>query len=159
MVARNHNYRFQRSAHPVPPAHQVAERLRHYFEQNPQVSREDFLLAAIQKEMEFRAADTVLRTWRGNIRPQGRGPNSWDNIYRPTTPDDSRIHLWLAERMLLLDRERHSWRKKLRRALLRNPLVNWVRSQFGVVATARDRHSPQMATSIGQVPRSADNGR
>jgi hypothetical protein len=35
--------------HHIRSARQVAERLGHYFDLHPQISREDFLLAAIDK--------------------------------------------------------------------------------------------------------------
>jgi len=118
MIARNHNYWFQRAAlNPVPPAHRLKERLLNYFDQHPQVSREGFLLAAIHKEMEFRAADTILRTWPENARPHDRGPRRWDHVGWPQTAEDTHIHVWLAERLVSVDRQRHSWREKLRRIL------------------------------------------
>ncbi len=96
MITRNPTGRFQRIAlNRVPQANRLATRLRHYFDQHPQVSREDFFLDAIQKEMDSRAL----------------------NIPLPLTDEDRRIHAWLNERLSLLPRQRHRWWAKVRRFL------------------------------------------
>jgi hypothetical protein len=56
------------------------------------VSREDFLVGALQHEIDAR---------------------------QPLTADDVRIHAWLLERQAVLDRERSGWRAKAKRWFLR----------------------------------------
>jgi hypothetical protein len=136
MAAPNHNYRFRRAArNPVPPAHRLKHRLENYFHEHPQVTREDFLLAALEKEMDSRTADTVLRTWAANARPLPRGSSRWQAARGPRTTSDTRLHAWLAERVLVLDRRRNSWREKLRYVLSRNPMITWIRRQVGTFST------------------------
>jgi len=49
MIPANSNERIP-SGKPVPLANRVTERIRHYFNQHPEVSREEFLLEALRRE-------------------------------------------------------------------------------------------------------------
>jgi len=101
MVAANSNDRipFVGSNH-VPPVNRLAERVRHYFDQYPEVAREEFVL-------ESRREGT--RT----ARP-------------PLSAEDIRIHAWLIERLAIVHYERHGLWPKLRRFLFGNCLVRWL---------------------------------
>src|SRR5713101_4783019 len=55
MVAANPNDRIPSAgSSPVPPVNRLAERVRHYFDQHPEVSRQEFLLEAPLREIHFR---------------------------------------------------------------------------------------------------------
>src|SRR5688572_22923475 len=119
MVAPNHNHWFQRATlNPAPPARRLQERLLDYFDQHPEVSREDFLLRAIQKEINVRSPD-VDRSSPVNARPQRPRSIRPDNGRRPAA-QDTHIHSWLADRVALVNRRRHSWRETVRRILLKS---------------------------------------
>jgi hypothetical protein len=48
---------------------------------------------------------------------------------QPPSAKDIRLHAWLAERMAILHHERHGLWPKLRRFLIGNRLVRWLRLQ------------------------------
>jgi hypothetical protein len=86
------------------PANRLGERLHHYFDRHPDVSRSEFLVEAVQKELAVRdeQAHGVAPAW-SYARPQ------------PVTEEDVRIHTWLTDHVLALrpqpkklwDRVRH----------------------------------------------------
>jgi hypothetical protein len=89
MVAPNHSYAVPRIAsNAKPQTHAVSDRVRRYFDEHPQESRDDFLFGARQHETGSR---------------------------QPLTIDDMRIHAWLIERQAILDRERSGWRSRAKR--------------------------------------------
>jgi hypothetical protein len=89
MVAPNHSYAVRQTASKSTPQTQALKhRLRSYFDAHPQVSREEFLVGALQGEIDSR---------------------------EPLTAKDMRIHAWLIERQAILDRERNGWRSRARR--------------------------------------------
>src|SRR5262245_38763008 len=102
MVALNKSWRPQAVASdPIPPASRLAERVRNYFARHPEVSREEFLLDAVGREL-------VLRD----------GPvTSPKPIGRPLTEEDIRIHAQLNERLAALNYERHGLWPRIRRFL------------------------------------------
>jgi hypothetical protein len=105
MVAANQSYPFvPTSSYRVPRAHLLAERLRRYFDRHPEVSREAFLLDAVQKEIDSRERQ-VKRAASG----QGAGRRI------KLTAEDIRIHNRLNERLAALHRHRHGLWSKLRR--------------------------------------------
>jgi hypothetical protein len=74
----------------------LTERVHHYFDRHPELSREEFVLKAVQHEL-----DTVEREENYGMR---RSPSS------PSFPtaQDIRIHAWLNGRLMKLHRERSS---------------------------------------------------
>jgi hypothetical protein len=115
MVAANWN-EWVSSATALRPAPRLAQRIRHYFDQHPEVSRGDFLLQALQREIYLREqpeADHRFRTARRGDQASVR----WSNIAPPPTAEDIRIHAWSSERLAALHRERHGLWPKLRRFL------------------------------------------
>jgi hypothetical protein len=116
MVAVNLNERFPSDGSDlVPPVSRLAERVRHYFAQHPEVSREEFLRDAIAREIVVREREDD-----GNgplpARPEGQrtGPRSG---YRPPLIEKDRIHRWLNERLAAVHRERHGLWSKVRRLI------------------------------------------
>ena len=94
MVAINKHWRFSPTApNPVPPAGRLAERVRRYFARHPEVSREEFLLDAVAKELTLR---------------DGRSP---------LTEEDVRFHARLNKRLAVLHHERYGLWPKVRRLL------------------------------------------
>jgi hypothetical protein len=105
MVAANQSYPFvSTSSYRVPRAHLLAERLRRYFDRHPEVSREAFLLDAVQKEIDS-------REWQMKRAASEYGPL---RRIQPTA-EDIRIHNRLNERLAALHRQRHGLWSKLRR--------------------------------------------
>lgn len=102
---------------------QLARRLRGYFARHPEVSREQFLLHALQQEIDSRERGSQGGTYR---RPRAR-PAWRDDDRRPLTAEDIRIHAWLNGRLARLPRRRRRgfW-SRLRRFLSRHPLTGWL---------------------------------
>jgi hypothetical protein len=140
MVPANRNERFP-SAKPVRPDHRLMERVHHYFDQHPEVSRGELLLAALQREIHFREQQEAHSRTRP-VRPEDQGPNSWSSIGRPPTAEDIRIHVWLCKRMAALHYERHGLWPKLRRFLFGNRLVAWLGLQRGRTEQPKGRTIP-----------------
>jgi hypothetical protein len=113
MVAANPKYRIPfAAAKPVPPVKQLAERVRQYFVRHPEVSREEFLVEAVRREIAFREQREI---------ENAAGP-------APTlTAEDIRIHACLVERLAVVYYEQHGLWPKLRRFLFGNRLVRWLR--------------------------------
>ena len=89
MVAPNYSYPIpRRTVTAKPRTAALADRLHRYFDQHPSASREDFLIGALEHEIDAR---------------------------QPPTIDDVRIHAWLVKRQAVLNRERSGWRAKARR--------------------------------------------
>jgi len=89
MVAPNHSSPVRQTAlNSTPQTQALKDRIRRYFDEHPQVSRDDFLFGALQHETGSR---------------------------QPLTSEDMRIHAWLIERQAILDRERSGWRSRARR--------------------------------------------
>jgi hypothetical protein len=88
------------------PINRLADRVRLYFDRHPEVSREEFLLDAIRKEIhvrEHREREIDTRGWG-----QGFGR------LQPLTDEDFRIHAWLTQRVLSVDHGRRGLWQKLR---------------------------------------------
>ncbi len=115
--------RWTSPARTSPSAGQLARRLRDYFNRHPEASREQFLLHALQQEIDSREPGSR----RGTVRRYRVRPLWWDDDRRPLTPEDIRIHAWLNRRLARLPRRRRGgfW-SGLRRLLSRNPLTGWL---------------------------------
>jgi hypothetical protein len=109
----------------VPPVNWLAERVRHYFDQHPEVYREEFLLEAVRREIHFRE-QRATGNGAGPVRRQGQRTNRWSTARPPLSAEDIRIHAWLTERLAVLHYERYGLWPKLRRFLLGNRLVRWL---------------------------------
>jgi len=82
----------------------LADRLRRYFDRHPEVSREQFLLAALRDEIDAREAATPWYAWPLE-RPRVR-------------EEDVRMHAWLTERLELVNRERYGFWATVRQFFL-----------------------------------------
>ena len=102
MVALNKNWRPFTASDPVPPAGRLAERVQNYFARHPEVSREEFLLDAVKRELTLR--DSSLTNPAPAERP-------------PLTEEDIRIHARLNERLAALHYERYGLWPRIRRFL------------------------------------------
>ena len=112
MVAASPNCRIPLvAAKPVPPVNPFAERVRQYFDRHLEVSREEFLVEAVRREIDFREQ-------RETENAAGPAPT--------LTAEDIRIHAWLLERLALVNYEQHGLWPKLRRFLFGNRLVRWL---------------------------------
>jgi hypothetical protein len=124
MIPANSNERIP-SGKPVPLANRVTERIRHYFNQHPEVSREEFLLEALRREVYFREQQDAGNGTR-LARREDQESSRWSTIRRRPTAEDIRMHAWLAKRLAALHYERHGLWPKLRRFLLGKRLVRWL---------------------------------
>jgi hypothetical protein len=106
----------------MTPSYRLDERIRRYFDQHPEVSREEFLLDAVRREIHVREQwDTDHRA--GPVRRGHPGANHWSTARPAITAEDIRIHTWLNERLAVLHHERHGFWPRLRRFLFGNRLV------------------------------------
>ena len=96
---------------PTSPVNWLAERVRHYFDQNPEISQEEFLLEAVPREMHLR---------------ESPGASRWSPARPQLSTEDIRIHAWLTERRAALDYKRHGLWPKLQQFLFGNRLVRWL---------------------------------
>jgi hypothetical protein len=126
MVAANPNPHFPSGeSNRVPPLNRLAERVRHYFDRHPEVSREELLVDAVRREIQFRE-ERETGNESGPARREGEW-KSWRSIARPLlTAEDIRVHALLARRLAILNYERHGLWPKLRRVLFCNRLVRWL---------------------------------
>ncbi len=116
MVAFNPDYRMpfagSKSACSV---NRLAGRVRHYFDEHPEVSREEFLLDAIRREINLREQDETSDVV-GTLRRDGKGITRQFTV-RPPSDDDIRFGALLAERLAAIHYERRGLWPKLRRFL------------------------------------------
>jgi hypothetical protein len=108
----------------VPPLNRLSERVRHYFDQHPEDSREEFLLEAVWREIHFHEPRET-GNGAGRVPWEGAWTSNWSAARLPRSAEDIRIHAWLAERLAALHYERYGLWPKLRRFLFGN--------RFGVV--------------------------
>jgi hypothetical protein len=107
MVAANSNDRIPSArGNPALAESRLAQRVRHYFEQQPEVAREEFLLEAVRRGIHFHNTGSAARP--------------------PLNAEDIRLHAWLSERLATLHYERLGLWSKLRRSLSDNRLVLWL---------------------------------
>jgi len=109
----------------LPPANRLAARVRYYFDQHPGVSRQEFLLEAVQRQMHFHER-TETEQGTGLARWQRRAITRWSTARPPLSAEDIRLHAWLSERLAVLHRERYGLLPKLRRLLFGNRLARWL---------------------------------
>jgi hypothetical protein len=107
----------------VPPVNRLSERVRHYFDQHPEASREELLLEALRREIHFRE-QRETGNGAGRVRWEGAWTNSWFTARPPLSAEDTHIHAWLAERLALLHYERYGLWPRLRRFLFGNRSVS-----------------------------------
>ncbi|MGA2255293.1 MAG: hypothetical protein ABSG53_11575 [Thermoguttaceae bacterium] len=101
------------------PVSRLVERVRHYFDQHPDVTRNEFFLDAVQREIRFRE-QKELRNRAGTENREGGGTNR-RCMNRPVlSAEDIRMHALLAERLAVLHHERHGLWPKFRRFFFGN---------------------------------------
>jgi len=122
MVAFNQNYRFPSAGkNPTRAANRLVERVRYYFDQHPEVSREEFLLDAVRREMLFRDQKEM---WHGDgTLGQALGGNNRASAVRPPNDDEIRLSASLAERLAVLHYERYGLWPRIRRFFFGNRVV------------------------------------
>jgi hypothetical protein len=144
MVAANPNDRIPSAGcNPIPPVNRLAERVRHYFDQHLGVSREQFLLEAIRREIDFREQ----RETENGAEPAQRedeGTDRWSTARPTLSAEVIRLQGWLSERLAMVNYERHGLWPKLRRFLFGNRLVRWLgcRASLG-----RAKHHHEQGTA------------
>jgi hypothetical protein len=127
MVAAHPNYRFPSTGSNTSPAvSQLAQRVDDYFSQHPDVSRQEFLLEALQREIRFRE-QREARNGAGLGHGEAQWSTGWSHARSPLSAEDTRIHRWLVERLARVDYERHGLWPRLKRLLFENRLVRWLR--------------------------------
>jgi hypothetical protein len=131
MVAANPNNRFPYAgSNAVPPVNRLAERVRQYFNKHPEVSRQEFLLQAVLREIHFRER-MATGSGTGSARREGEGTSRWSTARPPLSAEDIRIHARLIERLAALNYERYGLWPRLRRFLFGNRLVRWLGLRSG----------------------------
>jgi hypothetical protein len=108
---------------PRPPLTGLAARFRQFFDQHSEASRQERLPDAYRRDLNARALD------RWSPRP-------------PLTEEDIRLHAWLAERLAVVNYEKHGLWPRLRRFLLGNRLVRWLTAPSPRTKTGQDRWRP-----------------
>jgi len=117
MASANLHHRFSfPESNRVPPVKRLAERVRHYFDQHPEVSREEFLVEAVRREMYHREHNEI-KAGSGPARRESRDSNFGSTNRSPLSAEDIRVHAWLMERLAVLHHERHGLWPRLRRFL------------------------------------------
>jgi hypothetical protein len=130
MVAFNPNYRIPPAGYSaVPSNNRVDERVRRFFDQHPEVSRQEFLLEAVWREIRFREQRETTNG-AGNVRRENQGARRPSVARPPLSAEDIRIHARLNERLALNNYERYGLWPKLRRFLFSNRLVRWLGTGF-----------------------------
>jgi hypothetical protein len=126
MASANGTNRFASpGANPMSPLEKLAERVRQYFEQPPEISREALLLESVPRELRFLQQRETGRV-AGPVPGEGEGSNRWSTARRPLGAEDIRLHTWLTERLAAVHYDRHGLWPKLRRFLFSNRLVQWL---------------------------------
>ena len=119
MPTANSNDRFPSAgSKPAPPGNELTERVRHYFDRHPEVSRDEFLLKALSREIDRREQ---REKWNavGLTHAKGQTSTRWSTTHRRPSPEEIRLHAWLNERLARLHRERRALWPKLGRSLTR----------------------------------------
>jgi hypothetical protein len=126
MVAANPNNRipFDESDR-RPPIDRVVERVRLYFDRQPELAREDFLVTT-RWEFDIRG-QWEAEHGPGLARQQGEGTAGSSARRRPLRAEDIHVHAWLAERLAVIGYQRHGLWPRLRQFLSDNRLVRWLR--------------------------------
>src|SRR5438105_15433859 len=82
---------------PVPPVNRLAERVRNYVDQHPELDRAEFLLNAVQREIDFREQREMENdAWPA--RGEHDGTDRWRTARPPRSAAEIRRHAWLIER-------------------------------------------------------------
>jgi hypothetical protein len=127
MVAQNNSPRLSNVSLDIKPTTaRLIQQIETYFVAHPELSWENFLLSALQREL-------VFRNWngKGGNRPLVRirsSESSEPTVSRPSlTESDMRFHALLAARVAALHRPKHGcW--PISEFLLRNPFCRFVQA-------------------------------
>ncbi|MGA2254407.1 MAG: hypothetical protein ABSG53_07085 [Thermoguttaceae bacterium] len=119
MVAFNQDYRIPSAGSKFTySVNRLAGRVRHYFDEHPEVSRGEFLLDAVRREINRREQGET-RNVVGTVRRDGEGINRRFTV-RPPSDDEIRFGALLAERLAVLHYERYGLWPRLRRFVFGN---------------------------------------
>jgi hypothetical protein len=97
------------------PSDGLADRIRQYFDRHPEVSREEFLLDALDREIDQREQGEA--DGAGRPSTDGLSADRGEALWPRWSEADVRGHAWLNQRMAVLRRERRGWWQRLRRLL------------------------------------------
>jgi hypothetical protein len=94
----------------------LAGRVRDFFAQHPNVQREEFLLDAVRREIDFleRAEQKPVAAGVGAGREKA---GHWPMAHRPLRPEDVRAGAELAQRVAVLHYEKYGLWPRLRRRI------------------------------------------
>ena len=100
-------------SNPATQAKPLVKRVRHYFDQHPEVGREEFLLRAVRREIDLRERN---ERWTS----VNAGEDSKDTSRRfttrpPLTPEYIRDSARLAQRLAAIHYQRHGLWPKIRK--------------------------------------------
>jgi hypothetical protein len=109
----------------VPPVNQLPERVRHYFDQHPEVSPEEFLLEAVRRQIHSRE-QRQAGNGVGLARREGQITSRLSTRRRTLSAEEIRLHTKLTERLALLNYEQYGWWPRLRQFFFSNRLVRWL---------------------------------
>jgi hypothetical protein len=128
MVAQNNSRRLSYVSLDIKPAtDRLVQQIETYFVAHPELSWENFLLSALQREL-------VFRNWNENSgnRPSARirrSESSEPTSSRTSLTESSvRFHALLAARVVALHRPKHGLWPIISEFLLRNPFCRFVQS-------------------------------
>jgi hypothetical protein len=94
-------------------ASRLVGRVSDFFNQHPSVEREEFLLDAVRREIDF--LERAENSPAGNTRAGRRNAGKWTTAYRPLNPEDLRTGAEVAQRVAALHYERYGLWPKIRR--------------------------------------------
>src|SRR5260370_42290311 len=113
MVAINPNNRIPASEYDaVPTSKRVGKCVRRYVDQHPEVSRKEFFLEAVWREIQYREK-REMKNGAGRVRRENEGARRRSVARPPLSAEDLRIHAGLIERLAVVNYERYGLWPKL----------------------------------------------
>jgi len=106
----------------VAQVKRLADRVRHYFDQHPELDHDIFFLDAVRKEIDFRE-QWETENVTGPAYREGETTNKSFAVRPRLSAEDIRLHAWLNERLAVLHYERYGLWPRLRRLLFGNRLT------------------------------------
>jgi len=95
----------------------LAERVRHYLCRHPEITREEFLLEAVRREIRFcEQRETMSRV--ANMRAVDEETRHPPGPQRPLSAEDMRVRASLAQRVASLHYQRYGLWPRVRRFLV-----------------------------------------
>jgi len=128
MVARNISWSLAHVPRDgMPSTHEVAQQIETYFATHPEISWENFLLSALQRELDVR--NWNHQSCKRLLACVLNSESSELTASRPSfTVSDVRLHAMLAARVVALNRPKHGRWLTIPQVLLRNPFCRLVQT-------------------------------